>query len=134
MDCRIHCFIHTGINISLAEKKIDINLPNANNCRKSRRAIMLVDRAEASLDANEIVNYILNSLILESCNRFSSIQDRRHTIVRKDIWRNLSKNVVGSQLLENATWTMSSTLEGQLYSKFIYQFFLDQSHTCHQCP
>jgi hypothetical protein len=62
---------------------------------------MLSHRAKANSGTCEITDSLLDSLSLEGCDRYTSIQDRRHAIVHKDIQRNLSENVVGSKVLKN---------------------------------
>jgi hypothetical protein len=71
--------------------------------RKSRGVVVLADGVEKGSVICKVADSKSNSLSLNSRNRLAGIQDRRYPIVCKNIRRNFSENMVGSQITKNPT-------------------------------
>jgi hypothetical protein len=71
--------------------------------RKARGVVVLGDGAEIKSAAHMIADSTLNLLSLDGRHRFTGIQHRRYTIIRKNVWSYFSENVIGSEVSKNPT-------------------------------
>jgi hypothetical protein len=71
--------------------------------RKARSVVVLADRAKKGSAAVKSIDSTPNSLSLDRRDRFPGVQNGGYAIVCKNIRRNFSENVVGSQVPKNST-------------------------------